>query len=553
MMFSGDSYGERAYGEHVYTPLDTSAFEAFLAEVNSERCWLLELDAFSLATVGALGGGYGDAGFGELGFSDGAASVAGGVVPQRFSTHGFTSQATDAPASTWYDARLMSGPVVDRQVMGRDGIGGVTTVFSEIVLNNRDGGLDLLTKNYAIDGRRAQVLVGRVNDPRSAFGVVFTGVVQNVVTAQDTLTLHLSDGLKKLDVPIQSTAYAGTGGLEGGTDLKGQPKPLCYGHVFNISPPLVDSAGLVYQVHDGAIADVPNAYDRGVALVKVAGVPAAGQYAVNTAQGTFALGATPAGTVTCDTLGDASGAGYVDKTGDIVLRLLNRAGLFSSEIEPSSFAQLNSDQPAEVGIWTDTQIVTSGQVIDQLLFGIGAFGGFNRQGAFSVGVLNPASGTEKATYTAQDIISIQREPLPAPVEPVVWRTRVGWQKNYTPQQDLAAGVTAARRVFAAEEFRISKKDDSAILSRHLLARDLGPIDGLFAQQVDSDAEAQRLFDLWSAGRAPYRVLTKYKALVRELGQVVVIQHPRHGFAGGKSSRIFGFRVSGSDVELLVLA
>ena len=41
-MFSGQSFGQFSFGEQDYTPPDTSAFEAFLAEVTSERCWLLE-------------------------------------------------------------------------------------------------------------------------------------------------------------------------------------------------------------------------------------------------------------------------------------------------------------------------------------------------------------------------------------------------------------------------------------------------------------------------------------------------------------------------------
>ncbi len=553
-MYGADAFGEVAYGEHTYAPLDTSAFEAFLAEAESERCWLLEIDAFSLAASDAAGAGYGDAGYGELGFGDASAGVTGGTVPQRFSTHGFISQADDTPARTFYEPCLNADVTVDRRVMGRDGIGGLTQVYAEVRLINRAGALDLLTRNYAVDGRRAQVLIGRQADARAAFGVLFTGVVETVGIGMDVVTIKLSDGSKKLDVPINATTYAGTGGLEGGADLKGKPKPLAFGHVFNVSPQLVDSVNLIYQVNDGAIYDVPNAWDRGIALSKVVGAPAAGEYSVDTAAGTITLGATPAGTVTCDVQGDASGSGYVSRTADIVLRILvNKASLYSTEIEPVSFSTLNADAPAEVGIWIGAEDRTCAAAIDELLFGVGAFGGFNRQGAFNVGVVAAASGTPAATYTAQEITGVDRDPLPPVVEPVAWRALVGWQKNYTPQEDLAAGVTAARRTFAAEAWRVSKHEDASVKSRHILALELGLIEALYAQEADADTEAARLFDLWSAGRAPYRVRTKLQALTRDVGQVVVVQHPRFGFAAGISARVLGHRVRGTDVELTVLA
>jgi hypothetical protein len=140
--------------------------------------------------------------------------------------------------------------------------------------------------------------------------------------------------------------------LEGGTDLAGKYKPRAWGNVQNVPPVLVDSASLIYQVNDGAISDVPAAYDRQIALVKGAdyvsqsdmqtNAPAAGNYRVWKAGGFFRLGSTPAGTCTADVLGDASGAGYVNKAGDILQRVLLIAGIDSTLIDAAAFAQLNT-------------------------------------------------------------------------------------------------------------------------------------------------------------------------------------------------------------------
>jgi hypothetical protein len=231
------------------------AFDTFLADPSAERCWLLEIDALSIAPVtdgSQASGAFSDAAFSEVAFSEGDSGGAdSGTL--YYSSHGFTSQAADMPARTWYAGRLAEDVVVERKIYGRDGIGGLTRTFADCALVNADGGLDALQTNYALDGRPARLLIGRPTDARSAFNLVFSGVVELLDQADASrMRLRLSDGIARLAVPVNSTVYAGSGGLEGGADLKGKPKPRCWGNVQNLSAPLVDSANLIYQVHDGS-------------------------------------------------------------------------------------------------------------------------------------------------------------------------------------------------------------------------------------------------------------------------------------------------------------
>lgn len=555
MMFGHGAFSEFGFGYAEFVSADPSQFPAFLAEAAAERCWLLEVEAFPLLPAGAFSGAFSDGAFSQLAFSAGAGELAPGAGTLHFSTHGYTSHPEDTPASTWYDGRLSDEIRVDRRVVGRDGVGGITTVFAEVGVVNGDGALDGLLRDYAIDGRPAALWLGRPTDPRSEFGLVFRGIVSVITGTLTRIRFSLSDGMAKLAAPIQTITYAGSGGAEGGADLKGKPKPLCYGKVWNIAPPLIDSVNLIYQVHAGAIQDVPAVYDRGVALVKVGGAPAAGQYQVDTVNGTVKLGATPDGTVTCDVQGDASLSGFVDRTGDIALRILaQQAALTSNEIEPGSFGALNTDAPASVGIWIGTETRDIASVLDELLSGVGAFGGFSRYGLFTVGMVAAPDGDPALELTEEDIISLERTPLPAALEPVVWRTMVGWQQNYTQQADLAASVSAARRTFAAEPQRVAATEDAAIKSRHLLAREYGPVRGLYAAEVDAQAEADRLFDLWSTGRAPYRIIARPKAMAIDIGGVAHVKHRRYGLDAGKAARVLGHAVSGArnQVELTVL-
>lgn len=562
-MFSGASFSEFGFSEHDYEPLDDSDFQAFLAEIASARCWLLEIDAFALAEVGGVSGAFSDSAFGQVGFADTVSQATLGEVTLRFGTHAYTSQAADSPANTFYAPRLLAPPYVNRQIVGRDGIGGLTAMEGEVRLNNADGGLDLVLRDYAIDGRRARVLVGRLTDPLSAYGVVFTGVAVLARVGKTEMTVQLSDGSKKLERLVNETVYAGTGGLEGDDDLKGKCKPVAVGYSWNVAPPLVDSARLIYQVHNGQVNDVPDVYDRGVALTQGsdyaseadmnATAPSAGQYRVYKTGGYFRLGSTPDGTVTADVEGDASPS-FVTNAADIVQRLLVDAGLSGTEINPTSFVNLAAAASANTGDWAGTDPVTVGEFADRLLAGVGAFGGFSRHGAFSVGrVALPESEVESATIESVDVIDIEREPLPAAVEPIAWRVAVGWQRNPTVQTDLADAVSAARRTFAAEPLRLSVTEDANIQSRHKLATEL-IVESNFALEADADTERDRLVALWSRERAPFRVRTVYKHLTRELGDVVRLKHSRFGLAdAGVAARVLGHTVDGAAIELRVLA
>lgn len=563
-MFSGAPFAEFAFCEQEDSPLDTDAFQAFLDDVTQPRCWLLELDAFSLASVSTRSSAFGEAAFGEMGFSDDDGGVSGGVEALRYSTHGYISRVFsnvagvevaggDADYPYWWDGRLTDQIRLERNATRRDGVGGLTRVFAELELLNGDGGLDQMLVNYSLDGRHARLWVGRPTDRFADFGVVFTGVVEMATVGLNAARITLSDGLAKLLRAINETTYAGTGGLEGGADLAGKKKPKCYGSVSNVMPPLVDSATLVYQVHDDAISDVSAVYDRGIALVKVVGVPAAGQYSVDTAAGTFRLGTTPAGTVTCNVQGDASGAGYVNTTSDIVLRMLAAADLTTSEIDSTAFAALKSDVPAEVGIWIGTETRLIASAVDELLAGVGAFGGFSRHGAFTVDVITSPEGvTPAATYTEREVIDMEREPLPDMVGPIAWRALIGYQQNYTVQNDLAETVPAARRTFTAEPQRVVKHEDSNIKTRYLLAKEYGPVKGLYASEADAQAEVDRLFALWGVPRGSYRLRLPLTALTRDIGNAIHLTHPRHGFAAGKTVRVLGHSVQGNAVELKVL-
>jgi hypothetical protein len=168
-----------------------SAFDDFLADARAERCELLELDAFSLTpdTDGTQASGA---------FSDSA-----------FGEVAFSEgAAADASADS------------------------TTLYYSSHGFISQPG--DSPASRYYQPRLRGDIFV-----ERKIYG---RGGVGGLTRTQARCTLVVS-----------TNTYAGTGGLEGGTDLKGKPKPRA-GATLNVSAPLVDSANLIYQVHDGRSA-----------------------------------------------------------------------------------------------------------------------------------------------------------------------------------------------------------------------------------------------------------------------------------------------------------
>lgn len=192
---------------------------------------------------------------------------AGSTTTLYYGTKGYTSGPSDTPANQYFKGRIERAPSLVRSAF-RDGrTGGRTqTDFGTLVLTNVDGDLDDLI-DYGFDGREIKVYRG---EETGAFPADFEEVLVATMEQPEVDTSEVRIALRgrhmEVDVPIQSTLYAGTGTLEGDESLKGKPKPLLYGKVRNIAPPLVNPAKLIYQLNDGAVDSVDAVYDRGIPL-----------------------------------------------------------------------------------------------------------------------------------------------------------------------------------------------------------------------------------------------------------------------------------------------
>src|SRR4051794_17931363 len=118
-----------------------SAFDDYLDAPAADRCFVLKLTALAAAPLSSSDSwAFGDGGFADFAFGEDTAGDAGGVTQLYFSDRGYTSQPADTPASTWFDSRIASSPVVSRTGYGVETIGGLTRVFAVVDLVNADGG-----------------------------------------------------------------------------------------------------------------------------------------------------------------------------------------------------------------------------------------------------------------------------------------------------------------------------------------------------------------------------------------------------------------------------
>ena len=493
-----------------------------------------------------------------------------GVRTLYFSTHGFTSKASDTPASTFYEPKLKQPGLMRRDVFSQGATGGASTTGYGLIELVNLGTLDVLA-DYGFDGRNFRILLGDVDAARSSFTTVIKGTMEQPEFTWQNLTIRIRDRVAEFDRTIQTTLYAGTNalpaGLEGtANDLKGKPKPKVYGQVFNISPPMVNTARLIYQVNDGAIASLDQVYDQGVALTAGAvyssqadmetNAPAAGTYRVWLAGGYFRLGSSPVGPITASV---TQGASAADRTVAQIIKTIatGPGGITVGDIVAADVTALDTATgSAVVGIYL-SEGETIKSALDSLTNSVGAWYSFDRLGQLRMAQLTAPSGAAAATFTRQEIIDIERTATADTDKGVpAYQVRLGYAKNYTVlSSGLAAGATAAFKAWLAEDYRAVSATDSAVLTAHLLSPVL-EFQTLLVDATAAQTEATRRLTLYKSRKD--RINLKVKVLpgvtdTIDLGNVVTVKIDRFGYTSGKLFRVIGiqpdYRIGTLDLTL----
>jgi hypothetical protein len=490
---------------------------------------------------------------------------AGDTTTLRYASGlGHVTGPAETPPNKVYDARVAQPAVMKRTLFGEGTTRGRATVnYGDLELLNEDAGLDELV-NLNFDGRAITIRRGPVGGAYPGdFTTDLVGTMQGIEIGMRRVVVKLRDRQAEMETPLQTTKFAGSGlgTLEGvAGDLKGKPKPVCYGKVFNISPPCVETAKLIYQVHDAAVASFDAVRDRGVALASGgtyasttqlldnALAPSAGQYKTYSgSEGSFIrLGGTPDGQVTCDV---TEGASASDRTAaQVYKRLLTRAGKSSSDWSASDLTTLDTAANYVIGFWTD-QETSYARVFDQVAGSVGAAWFVDRTNVFRIQQLLEATGTPVMVFTDNDLVKpFQRVRINDAGGGIpAYQTIVRYRRNYTIQPtDLAAAVTMANRALYEQEWREAKETDTSIQTLHLLAQQVVE-DSLLTVEADAQAEATRRQELNGTKHEmlEFTVQLDDDTAAVDLNDVVGLQHPRYNMSVvGDAEEAALFRVLG---------
>jgi hypothetical protein len=496
----------------------------------------------------------------------------------RASDAGYVTRPDDPGGLRVYPPILLSAIEADRALdLTPDGIG-AGAGWGSIRLSDDDGALALhvVTRNadsrpFAIRmGRRAPLPHGIFRDPAWAeTAILLAGVGAEWVHDTDSIVLRLRDPTHWLDRRVEGTAYAGSGGLEGGADLEGKRKPRLRGGtagnpVREVAPTLVNATSGIYQVSDapGAIVTL---YERGLSGgITSAGTvpdieaasPSAATYVVeSSARGLFIRLGTfpPAGQITVDAWGSMPDATSPSTPGDLALAmLLQDFAVPSQYLDAGSFTGLAAAFPYPCGWHLGAGEDADGAALVGLLMrSAGARLVPGRNGTLQAIALRglAAGWIPAASYGPETLLRCEARPLGAPLSPPPYRMRVGYQRFHTTQvSDLAPTLSGARRQALAEPWRIAAASSSDVLAAWRRPSDPALVETALTSETGAQALADVLRDLWciAGGRRAYDItLPLAYALRHDIGEAIYVRWPGP-LADGALARIVGEQVRTAD-------
>lgn len=453
---------------------------------------------------------------------------------------GWVTRPTDSPAGVHVAPRLMSAGFFRREMFAGDGLfGAVRSGWGEFVIANADGKWlgDVVHEGtqYGWDGQAFALWAGEEDgDFPADFVQVGAGSIRSVKLGLSVATVVIRDDLDRLNKPILTRTFAGSGGLEGDSSLAGKRAPRAFGDNLPLPCTLVDAAKLIYHVCDGvsALPSAATAYDGGVALTKgavyastadlLATAPGAGQSRFYGGGPCFVrLGSAPAYDVSC-------------APSDVRI---------APAAVPSWLTQLAADAGLSVGTSTIIGVVdyvpldssdTYLQIMARACKSEPAWFGFDALGTFKEGLISdPTAGSPVYTLRASNVLSVERSAPPGFDVPV-WRVNSRGWRNWMFGRQLAGAAPGYMR---REWYYSWTASDPSVQAKHQSALDFNT-----ESPSPTFGGAAAFLALHGTERDLLRVTCPMSInLVGtvDLGDVVEVKYPRFGMSAGKKFLVVG--------------
>lgn len=446
------------------------------------------------------------------------ANSGGSEVTRYLSNVGYVTSPADTPANVSYNPCISGGVSVSESLPLS---GKPSLAWGDIEVANFGGVRDTWLGDIW-SGRSISVFVGDVRWPRESFRTVFSGVVEDITSRNaDTLNLLLRDKSQRLNTPVTEAT------LKNDTLTKDTLKPVCFGEVHNITPILIDAATLTYMVHDGPIENVIEVRDNGIPV----------DFGVNLTNGTFALSASPVGTVTASVQGAKFSGAYANTVGTLVPALATTYGttpLSAGDIDSSQIAVFAAAHPQAVGLYLPARANLL-DTMQQIAASVGAQVVFTPEGKLQIKqVTLPAVGAPVAIGMS-DITANSLNVASTPtLQPAV---KLGYCKNYTVQSGLTTGLPPAHAELYGQEWLVVQVLDQTTADLWKLDTAPEQVDTLLLTRADAEAEANRRLALWGVRRTVIKYDAQRSSAMHALGAATTLTHSRFGLSGGKTGQI----------------
>lgn len=473
-------------------------------------------------------------------------------------TLNYSSGKTVTVSSVVYSAKI-SQPAFLSQSIGIDSSmgGAVSSSLGELILTNTKRDLDYL-RTYIFEGKTLTLF--SYNTVTAVKTQILVQIIEQATFEWDKVSVRLENKSASLDIPLQTKKYLGNNvlpaGVEGVIDLKDKLKPLVFGRVNNMTPVLVNTSKLIYQISSEPIEQLVSVMSNG-AYVSLADAvitnftdfnsesnsalyPSGGYYTFYSGtEGSFFRLGMESGTVTCTVWEKI--APIDNSPAQVIKRILTYAGI--TNYSAADITYIDSKVADNIGIFlSDGQ--TTADALTSICASIGAWWGFDQTNNLRLYYFGDTSAAVLATiHTKADpdkygitSFELSNATVNGTLN-VVKEVKIDYAKNYTIQDKASlAGIIVTEYVDRATWLGQEYRTVSAVTTTHYPKNQIFQYQTLLNSQTAATSEAQRILDLTKTKRNILTItarmtLTELNALY-PCGMVTIVI-PRYGFDTGK--------------------
>ena len=444
-----------------------------------------------------------------------------------FSNGAYVTDPLDTPANTAY-APLITGGVSFGESLTLDGSASIS--IGDIELDNSNGELDQYFLSHIWTNRSISIYIGDPSWKKSDFKLLFKGNVADIGSSgRNNLNLVISDVFQKLNAPITDQTVQITG-KNNAVELV----PLTFGECFNVTPLLVNSGTLTYQVHNGPIERIIEVRDNGIPVL----------FTANLTAGTFTLTRAPFGQITCSVQGHKPSGTYTNKIGETIKNILTQYGPSGARLQntdinttnftnfDNSFPVVNSEYTRAIGVY----IRETGNVLDicnrlaksaraQLTVTAGPQENDSDVGLLKLIKLEIASSAVQ-NITSSDIeeysLSISDK---APIKPT---SKLGYGRNWTVQESgLAAGVPSNLQDIYSKQYFLAITNNYDVANAYKLNSEDVLEETLLITKTGAENESYTRSSFWSTVRYIYTFVGYPYLFDLQLGDTISLTNRRY--------------------------